>query len=434
MNSTDVLVIGAGAVGLAIARELKLRYPNRSVTVLEKERRPGMHSSGRNSGVLHSGIYYPPDSLKARVCGQGAREMQDFCVARGLPINRIGKILVPVEEGDAPQLELLAQRAAANGIAVERLDEKQLKEVEPEARSATGNALLVRSTSVVNAGKVMDAMVSEVRAMGVNLLTSTSLEAVDTVTQTAILSSGRLAYSFTINAAGLHADRIAHLFGVGQQLTLLPFKGIYWKLDPKAGLKVHHLIYPVPDLRVPFLGVHTTTSTDGITYLGPTAVPAFGRENYRGWQDVRFSELLRICMLLSQQFASGRDGFRRLAWQEGRRYFKPWFADAARALMPRLRARHLLPADKVGIRAQMLDKSTGELVTDFVIERGPASIHILNAISPAFTSAFPFARFVLDKYYTNSELGSSTKPAFENAEPGLAINADHGVSGVENNG
>lgn len=399
MHSTDVLVIGAGAVGLSIAREIKVRYPHQSVTVLEKERRPGLHSSGRNSGVLHSGIYYPPDSLKARVCGQGAREMESFCLARGLSINKIGKILVPTQECDAPQLELLAQRAEANRVVIERLDENKLNEMEPEAKSATGKALFVQSTSVVDAGQVIDAMVAEIRALGVNLLTSTSLVAVNTSSQTATLSSGKITYGLAINAAGLHADRIAHLFGVGQQFTLLPFKGIYWKLDPQARLKVHHLIYPVPDLRVPFLGVHTTTSIDGITYLGPTAVPAFGRENYRGLQDVRFGELLRICRQLSQQIVMGRDGFRRMAWQESRRYFKPWFVEAARALLPRLRAQDLLATDKVGIRAQMLDKTTGKLVTDFVIEKGPASIHILNAISPAFTSAFPFSRFVLDQCY-----------------------------------
>lgn len=398
MNSTDFLVVGAGVVGLSIARELKLRYPSDSVTVIEKERFPGMHSSGRNSGVLHSGIYYPPGSVKAMVCGQGAREMENYCLERGLPFKRIGKVLVPVHEDDAAQLEMLFERAAANGIAVERLDIKQLKELEPEAQSATGNALFVPTTSVVNPGRVVDALVDDIRAIGVKLLTGVRLDQVDVVARRVHLSLGKLIYGFAINAAGLHADRVAHLFGVGHPYTLLPFKGIYWKLNPAAGLNIRHLIYPVPDLRVPFLGVHTTTTTEGVTYLGPTAVPAFGRENYRGWQDVRFMELLRISSLLAQQFIAGRDGFRRLAWREGRRYFRPWFSDAARAMLPRLEAEHLSLAEKVGIRAQMFDKNRGRLVTDFVIEKGSASIHILNAISPAFTSAFPFSRFVLDRH------------------------------------
>uniref|UniRef100_UPI004047B0DB FAD-dependent oxidoreductase n=1 Tax=Polynucleobacter sp. TaxID=2029855 RepID=UPI004047B0DB len=183
----------------------------------------------------------------------------------------------------------------------------------------------------------------------------------------------------------------------------LPFKGIYWKLDPNSGIRIQHLIYPVPDLRVPFLGVHTTTTTDGSTYLGPTAVPAFGRENYRGLSGVSVSELVRISHLLIKQYASGKDGFRRLAVQEGRRYFKPWFTDAARAVIPRLRPEHLLPTDKVGIRAQMLDKQTGRLVTDFLVERGPSSTHILNAISPAWTSAFPFARYICDNFIERTQ-------------------------------
>jgi len=147
---------------------------------------------------------------------------------------------------------------------------------------------------------------------------------------------------------------------------------------------------------VPFLGVHTTTAIDGTVYIGPTSVPGFGRENYHGLDDVRPRELVRILGHLANQYLAGRNGFRRLAWQEGRRYFKPWFADAARKILPRLRPEHLLPCDKVGIRAQMLDKRNGELVTDFLVEAGPHSTHVLNAISPAFTSAFPLARRLAD--------------------------------------
>lgn len=398
MNTTDFFVIGAGAVGLTIARELKRRYPGQSVTVIEKEPAPAQHSSGRNSGVLHSGIYYPSASLKAKVCGQGAMEMAKFCGQHALPCNRIGKILVPVNEYDGPQLDLLAERARENGIAVEELDERQLKEAEPEVKSANGRALFVTSTAVVDSKRVMGALVDEARAAGIRLLTDMHLTDVVPSRREIRCSSGIWNYGHAINAAGLHADRIAHLFGVGRRYTLLPFKGIYWKLKPSAPISVRHLVYPVPDLRVPFLGVHTTTTTDGSTYLGPTAVPAFGRENYRGWQDVHPGELTRICWLLAKQYLSGRDGFRRLAWQEGRRYLKPWFVEAARALLPRLRSEHLQQADKVGIRAQLLDKETGRLVTDFLVENGEHSTHILNAISPAFTSAFPFARYVVDNF------------------------------------
>lgn len=395
----DYVVIGAGIVGITIARELKFRNPALRIAILEKESAPGKHSSGRNSGVLHSGIYYPPDTLKAKVCSQGAREMADYCQNNGLPLAQLGKILIPTREADLPQLMLLEQRAQANQIQVERLDAQALKTIEPEANSKFGRALWVPSTIVGDAKKVVAKLTQDVDALGIELRCGVHIQAVDVKTRAVRLSDGNnLSYGHVINAAGLHADTIAHQFSAGQHYVLLPFKGIYWKLDPAAHYQIRHLIYPVPDLRVPFLGVHTTTAIDGTVYLGPTAVPAFGRENYMGLQDVSFSEGARIIAALTKQFVGGQDGFRRLVWQEGARYIKPCFVEAARAILPRLQAKHLLPCDKVGIRAQMLNRSTGRLVTDFVVERGVDSTHVLNAISPAWTSAFPFARFVVDEY------------------------------------
>jgi len=399
MTQPDFLIIGAGIVGLSIARELKRRQPSAEVVVLEKEPVPGRHSSGRNSGVLHSGIYYSENSLKARVCRQGAVEMAEFCTSRGLPLRRLGKILVPVSEADGPQLDLLERRAAANGVTAERLDHASLKALEPEARSATGEALFVPSTAVGDSAAVMAQMVVEAGQEGISILTNARIGEVDAVQRRLVLGDGaRFDYGHVVNAAGLHADSVAHRFGVGKNLTLLPFKGLYWKLDPAAGFDIRHLIYPVPDLRVPFLGVHTTTSTDGTIYLGPTAVPAFGRENYRWLEDVSAADLPRILGLLGRQFLTNSEGFRRLALLEGPRYFKTFFAKAARALLPRLRPEHLLPTSKVGIRAQMFDRETGRLVTDFLVESEENSTHVLNAISPAWTSAFPFARYVVDDY------------------------------------
>ncbi|HWT13580.1 MAG TPA: L-2-hydroxyglutarate oxidase [Allosphingosinicella sp.] len=394
----DYLIIGAGIVGLAVAGELKRREPGAKVMVLEKEPRPGLHSSGRNSGVLHSGIYYPAGSLKARLCSAGALEMAEYCRSRGLPMSRPGKVLVPTRAADSAQLDLLAGRAAANGVEAEPLDEAALARLEPEVRSATGRALLVPSTAVVSPAEVMASLAREALAAGIELRCGGSLGAVDARRRRLEWAGETLAYGHAVNAAGLHADRVAHLFGAGRRYTLLPFKGLYWKLDPASGIRLNHLVYPVPDLRVPFLGVHTTTAIDGTIYLGPTAVPALGRENYSGLRGVTPGELLRIAVLLGGCFLAGRDGFRRLAWREGRRYSKRRFAAAARALLPRLRACHLLACDKVGIRAQMLDLEDGRLVGDFLVESGPHSTHVLNAVSPAFTSAFPLARFVCDNH------------------------------------
>jgi L-2-hydroxyglutarate oxidase len=399
-KTCDYLVIGAGVVGLAIARELKIRNTGAKIIVLEKEAATGMHSSGRNSGVLHSGIYYPPNSLKAKVCSQGAREMAEYCLANQLPLSKIGKVLIPTREEDLGQLNLLQERAIANGVTAERIDATTLKEIEPEANAVTGQALWIPSTSVGDSKKVMTRLTEEVKELGIVLNCGVTIKEVEKGNKNTVnlTNNDQVSYGHLVNASGLHADSVAHLFNIAKQYVLLPFKGIYWKLDPIAGFDIRHLIYPVPDLRVPFLGVHTTTSIDGTVYIGPTAVPAFGRENYFGMENVQLSEFSRIISTLAKQFLEGQDGFRRLVWQEGPRYFKPYFAQAAQSVLPRIRQEHLLPCDKVGIRAQMLDKTTGRLVTDFLIEKGTNSTHILNAISPAWTSAFPFARFVIDEY------------------------------------
>lgn len=399
MKNCDYLIIGAGIVGLSIARELKLRHPGAQIIVIEKEPSPGLHSSGRNSGVLHSGIYYPPESLKAKVCRQGSIEMAAYHEEHGLRLDRRGKLLVATREEDIPQLDLLAGRAAQNNVTAEKLGYDALSKMEPEVRLVGDYALWVPSAAVGSPAQVMKTIIEEIQRLGISLQCASYVSRVDVKERRAILSNNTsVSYGHVINAAGLFADKVAQLFGIGDRYTLLPFKGLYWKLDPSSGIKINHLVYPVPDLRVPFLGVHTTTTTDGTTYFGPTAVPAFGRENYRGLKGVTTSEAARISYLLSKQFFYNRDGFRRLTLYEGRRYFKPWFVEAARSIIPRLRSADLVSTEKVGIRAQILDKKSGRLVTDFLVERGEHSTHILNAISPAWTSAFPFARFVCDNY------------------------------------
>ncbi|XFA74190.1 L-2-hydroxyglutarate oxidase [Thermosynechococcaceae cyanobacterium Okahandja] len=397
--TVDFLIIGAGIIGITIALELRKRYPEAKILMLEKEPTLGMHASGRNSGVLHSGIYYAPGSLKAKVCRQGALEMAEFHREHQLRLRQCGKILVVTDPENEPQLDKLADRAQQNGIAIEMLDEQQLHDLEPEARSVGGRAMYVPSTAVGDPVAVMQKLSGELKAKNVALRLSAKIAFVAAQNRHVKLQSGEIIeYGHAINTAGLQADNVAHQFGVGQRYTLLPFKGIYWKLNPESSISFNHLIYPVPDIRFPFLGIHTTTTVDGTTYLGPTAVPAFSRENYKGLQNVNIPEAKRILSLLIQQYLANRDGFRRLAWQEGRRYFKHWFVKAAQAIAPRIESNHLLPAEKVGIRAQILDTHDGKLVNDFLVGQGSNSTHILNAISPAWTSAFPFARYVCDHY------------------------------------
>jgi len=398
-DSVDFLVAGAGIVGLSIARELRRRHPGCSVMVAERAAETGMHGSGRNSGVLHSGVYYPHESLKARFCAQGAAELAAFCASRGVEVQRRGKLIVATRSEEAGLLDTLQGRATANGIEARLIGPDELRRLEPMVRSATGTALWVPSTSVADPAKVIAAVTAAAEEEGVRLSRLDGLIGARPERGVARLArSGDVGFGHLVNAAGLHADRVARLFAAGSGYRMLPFKGLYWKLDPASGIQVRHLVYPVPDLRVPFLGVHTTPSVSGGTYLGPTAIPVLGRENYRGLRGIRPVEAARILRDLAVQFWLDHDGFRALARREAPRLLRTRFADAARAILPSLEDRHLLPCGKVGIRPQLLRLSDRRLVTDFVVERGTRSTHVLNAISPAWTSALPFAGYICDAF------------------------------------
>lgn len=400
----DFVVVGGGIIGITIARELKLRNPTRKIIVLEKEKTIGLHSSGRNSGVLHSGIYYPANTLKGRLCTQGASLMTEYCESRKIPIAKIGKILVPIKKEDVSQLEILFNRAQVNKIVAEYLNESDLQELEPQVTTKFGKALFVPQTSVLNSKEVLKTIADETCSLGVSFFYSGAIKKISSNQNKIQWIEESIHYGHLINAAGLHADSLAHRFSVGSNYTLLPFKGSYWKLDPASGIRLRHLVYPVPDLSIPFLGIHTTTNMDGETYLGPNAIPAMGRENYEGLQGVTLSEFMRIGFLLFSQFSLNRDGFRHLAYLESSRYFKSKFAKDAQALIPKINVEHLLPCKKVGIRAQMLNKKTNRLVHDFIIESGKNSTHVLNAISPAFTSSLSFAKFICDQYIEKNTL------------------------------
>lgn len=397
MATAEFLIVGAGIVGLSVARELKRLHGDARIVVLDKEPALALHSSGRNSGVLHSGIYYPEQSLKARVCAEGGREMAAYCEERGLPLARHGKVIVPVREEDDALVDLLHRRALSNGATVSILDRQQLAEIEPEARTATGRALHSPNTAVIDPGAVVEHLAEDLRQQGVEIRLGHRLESADPTRSEVRAGGETFAYGHLFNTAGLHADVVARAFGVGERYAMLPFKGLYYRLDEAAGLRINGLIYPVPDLGVPFLGVHFTRKVSGEVYLGPTAVPAFGRENYQGLEGVDLGEAPQIATQLFRQYVKNHQGFRRYAHEESLRFFKHRFAEAARALAPRLQSRHLLRSAKVGIRAQLLDREKQELVMDFLVESRQNATHVLNAVSPAFTSAFRFSRLVVEQ-------------------------------------
>lgn len=396
MTAVDLLIVGAGVVGLSVAREWKRRHPESRIVILEKEPGPGYHASGRNSGVLHSGVYYASDSLKAKVCAEGAQEMADYCEERGLPIRKVGKVILPVLPGDDAQLETLRQRARDNGATVQWIDASELAQIEPFARSATGNALYVPDVRVLDPKAVVARLAQDLTEAGVEIRFGEEVTGVDLARRSARTRGGSLSFGHLVNAAGLHADRLARACGVGQRYTILPFKGLYYQLSPDADLRINGLIYPVPDLRYPFLGVHFTPKVDGGVFVGPTALPALGRENYRGLTGMKLGESGRILWHLAGQYWKNPQGFRGLVHLEGRKVFRSYFALAARQLVPALKTRDLLASEKVGIRAQLFDLESERLVMDFLLEKGEHSTHVLNAISPAFTSAFSFSRMVAD--------------------------------------
>lgn len=388
-------------IGLTLARELALRGRH-GLVVIEREPGLGAHASGRNSGVLHAGVYYAPGSAKARTCLAGNRLMKAFCREHGLPLTESGKVIVARAEEELPALDALFRRATENGARVEWLDEQQLADVEPRARTA-GRALHSLDTAVVDPRAVLRALHQDLQARGVEVLTRCAFLGLDGPGQ-ARTSQGPVRFQRLVNAAGAWCDRVARPFGVGAGYRLIPFKGIYRKLRPGAAFDVRGSIYPVPDARNPFLGIHFTRSATGELYLGPTAIPALGRANY-GLLSGAGREALSILAADAALFA-GNPAFRAVALSEPRKYLAAFFhRDAARlvhgydpALFP--------AADKVGIRPQLVDWRTRELVMDFLVEARDGTVHVLNPVSPAFTSSMEIARQVADEHFGEKPAGA----------------------------
>jgi L-2-hydroxyglutarate oxidase LhgO len=391
----DVLIVGGGIIGLTLARELAgLGYER--IVILEKEPAPGHHASGRNSGVLHAGVYYAAESMKARSCLRGNRLMKAFCRQHGLEILETGKVVVARSEAELPTLDTLFERARANGATVEMIDEAQLAEIEPNARTA-GRAMHVHDTAMVDPKAVLHTLRRELADSGkVRMVFDCELTGVRGA-QTAVTSRGAIRFDRFVNAAGAHCDRVAHRFGVGRGYRMVPFKGIYFKLREGLPWTVNGNIYPVPDIRNPFLGVHFTRSVHGPIYLGPTAIPAFGRENYGILEGID-AEGPAILMTDAALFFTNPK-FRQVALTEPRKYLKSFFHRDAAALVKRLDPADIVPSDKAGIRAQLVDWDSRELVMDFMVTADGDAVHVLNPISPAFTSSMHLASVIAGDYF-----------------------------------
>ena len=394
-KQVDFAIIGAGIVGLSIAKELKRQFPNARIAVIEKEVTIGLHASGRNSGVLHAGIYYPSTSLKAKCCLEGARAMAAYCDAHGLPIQRVGKLIVTTKPDEGPVLETLLQRAITNGAKVELISREVLQKLEPEATTATDYALFSPETSVIDSKAILTHIFESLRTQQVEFYFNEPSVGIDTTSQRLTLKNEHIIYGHLFNTAGLFADEIARRCGLQERYTMIPFKGLYYELKPRTSLTINHLIYPVPDMHVPFLGVHFTKAIDNTIYLGPTAIPALGREHYTGMTGIKIAETLSTFTALAPHYFSNKQGFRTYAHQEIPRFLKSRFIASAQALVPRITPQDIIRSAKVGIRAQLFDLTKKELAMDFIVSQTQNETHVLNAVSPAFSSAFSFSKYVI---------------------------------------
>ena len=389
----DYLIIGGGIIGVNMALHLKRRHPAASVCVIEKEPRLGLHGSGRNSGVVHAGFYYTANSLKARFTRDGNAAMKEYIRSRGLPLNECGKLVVAKDESELPTLDELLKRGEANGVELHKIPERGAREIEPRVKTCQ-YALWSPNTATADPVGVLDAFRKDAVELAIGFHCNepfVKCRGNRVWTRTLEFDAG-----YVVNAAGLHADRVAHQFGFGLNFAILPFKGLYLKSSEPAGsFKTN--IYPVPNLQNPFLGVHVTVTVDGHHKIGPTAIPAFWREQYQGLKNFRWSELCQAMGLGAQLMLKADFDFRRLALEELRKYRRAHLVELSQTLATGLDPSGLKHWGPSGIRAQLLNLERKSLEMDFIFEGDAKSFHVLNSVSPGWTCSIPFTKYMVDE-------------------------------------
>jgi len=386
----DYLIVGAGIIGLTIAYELKNQNENLKIAIIDKEEDVAKHASGRNSGVLHAGFYYSADSLKAKLTVDGNKLMKEFCKYNDIYINETKKIVVATNETELQGIYELQKRAEINGVETIVIDEKEVLKIDSNIKTYK-KALFSPTTASVDPVEVCFKLKYVLKGKSIDFYFNTKFE------------NCNLDYKYLINSGGAHADKIAKQFGLAKNYTMLPFKGIYLKyMENKTAIKTN--IYPVPNLSNPFLGVHYTITVDGSIKIGPTAIPAFWRENYKGFDNFNILEMVNILYYEAKLFLLNSFNFRDLAFSEIKNYNPKVFIQKAKGMVQKIGDDFKpIPA---GIRAQLLNTKTNELVQDFVIEHSTDSTHILNAVSPAFTCSFAFAKYVVKEIKINNNTRS----------------------------
>lgn len=389
-DECDVVVVGGGIVGLSTAYAITRAAPGTRVTVLEKEDAPARHQTGRNSGVIHSGIYYRPGSLKARYAVQGAAEMVKFCTEHDIPHEVTGKLIVATDRAELPRLHALVQRGRENGIPVRELVPAQIAEYEPHVRGIA--AIRVGTTGICDFTAVTAALARLAQDAGAQIRYGHAVRAVERRPEAVVVSTGpaEIRARALVNCAGLYCDRIARLAGADPGMRIVPFRGEYYELAPARTGLVHGLVYPVPDPAFPFLGVHLTRGIDGGVHVGPNAVPALAREGYRR-RSVNVRDLAETAAFPGT-WRIARRHWRYEIDELRRSLSKRHFTEAVRRLLPDVTADDLVPAP-AGVRAQAVLRD-GTLVDDFLLTAEGRCVHVLNAPSPAATASLPIGREV----------------------------------------
>ncbi|WP_066015791.1 L-2-hydroxyglutarate oxidase [Endozoicomonas atrinae] len=400
----DYIIIGGGIVGISTAWQLQQREPGKSVLVLEKEQGLAQHQTGRNSGVIHAGVYYAPGSLKAKLCKAGVEATIGFCSEHNIPVENCGKLLVATCPLEVERMQALYQRCITNGIKVELLNAEQLKAVEPNI-SGLG-AIHVSATSIVDYKRVTEKMAELFIAAGGELRLNTKVtglnESATGITANALENGCQVLVqgNFLISCSGLMADRVTRMLGINTDFQIIPYRGEYYRLTARHNRVVNHLIYPIPDPELPFLGVHLTRMIDGTVTVGPNAVQGWKREGYGrvnlslrdSWEMLRFSGFWKVTQA---NLKTGLQEVRNSWW-------KPGYLKQVQKYCPQIQLEDLEPYP-AGIRAQAV-MSDGSLVHDFMFAESPRSLHVCNAPSPAATSAIPIGGYICDKVQERREV------------------------------
>ncbi len=402
-KNTDILIIGGGIVGLSLAYQLSKKNLFKKITVIDKENKIGQHNSGRNSGVLHAGIYYKPNSLKAKVCMSGAKRLKKWIKKRNLPINNCGKIILPQKEILDSQLDFLYKRGKDNEVNIEMIDIKEIKKRISNPRKFVKRAIWSPETSVVDPLIILNKIKQELVENNVEILLGCEIKSFNS--KNSILkmhNDAEIHYGYLFNTAGIKALEISKKFGVGTEYLSLPFKGNYWEIKKSSKVEINTNVYPVPDLSVPFLGVHFTPNVDNDSIIiGPTATLSLGRENYKNFQYIEPLQYSRNLGILLKEYMANRNNFRRYVHEQAFTNIPFLLYKAASELIPDIKPIDLKRSTKVGIRAQLFHKNQLKLEDDFLCISQNNTTHVLNAVSPAFTASFSLADLIINKSNLN---------------------------------